>query len=405
MCTHPQYNCPLCINLLNVNCWSEGNGKLRENIVTANSAEIICVTETHLKPGEEIKVPYYTFWGANRKPMNPRAPRGSGGIGILVKNELMNKFFITKCYVCNDNILGLKLCCKQTGLSVIIYCVYLPPANSKYSITNEQILNYLTIELYKQADANYVFICEDFNARTGNKPDSAFEDIPTRSSPDEVTNTQGMGLLDFTNDTKTCILNGRVTPEYNDYTSVTGYKERSVVDYMLTRQADYKTVTKCEVLSCVDMVGRNHWETLISEKCHVPNHSLICMEINLGASIINLLNEDRNLGSKNVTRQRIWRSKGDSYMHSSTAKKILPELLEAMSCCEANQSKLDELYSDLVNTVIQEAERTSKAPGKRHSNTAHKPYWDLELSKAWKDMRSAELAYGKMVKKGTNQDV
>ena len=44
---------------LNVNCWGENNGKLQAEIVKSQNADVICISETHLKGEDEISLHGY----------------------------------------------------------------------------------------------------------------------------------------------------------------------------------------------------------------------------------------------------------------------------------------------------------------------------------------------------------
>ena len=91
---------------MNVNCWSKNNCELREKILTCNNPDIICVVETHLKGDVTINIPNYTFFGLNRKLNIDKNYRGSGGIGIFLRNSLQNNYQIERCLEIEDNILG-----------------------------------------------------------------------------------------------------------------------------------------------------------------------------------------------------------------------------------------------------------------------------------------------------------
>ena len=92
---------------MNVNLWTDNNSQLREKLVTYNKPDIICVTETHLKGGNKIHVPEFTFIGMNRKTTGNK---GSGGIGILIRNTMYNDYLIKKLLrvsrQCSWNIFG-----------------------------------------------------------------------------------------------------------------------------------------------------------------------------------------------------------------------------------------------------------------------------------------------------------
>lgn len=115
--------------------------------------------------------------------------------------------------------------------------------NSKYFVNNEELFNNLTIEIYKHTYLDKILICEDFNARIEEKVDVLDESmIPKRIVIDHATNPQGEKLVSFVNDIKGCVVNGRMEPNRDDYTSVASHKGLAVVDYFICRQDDFKSL-------------------------------------------------------------------------------------------------------------------------------------------------------------------
>ena len=53
------------------------------------------IAETHLVNDSVINVDNYEWFGNNRKHILIRAKTGSGGVGILVKKDLLSTFKIT----------------------------------------------------------------------------------------------------------------------------------------------------------------------------------------------------------------------------------------------------------------------------------------------------------------------
>ncbi len=80
-----------------------------------------------------------------------------------------------------------------------------------------------------------VYLCGDFNARTGNLKDS-IEDIdsmPPRHVLDNVVSDHGEALINCVNDCRLCILNGRLDPQNDNFTYISD-NGKSVVDYTIT---------------------------------------------------------------------------------------------------------------------------------------------------------------------------
>ena len=294
-------------------------------------------------------------------------------------------------------MLGVRFTDKLNDDSMLVYCVYLPPDNSKYSEFNEEILNNLTIEAYREQECDNLFICGDFNARIGDRNDCLEIDCtPMRQVVDKTVNKQGEKLLTFVKDIRSCVINGRVTSHLDDYTLVTSYRGSAVVDYHLTRQTDLNSVTEFKVLNTLDAIEKLNLHSTIREGNRPPDHGLLSMTIELSSILTDEIRQGGNtLGSKNYRqRGQIWRTVDKQYMASDTAKRMLPILIENLLDMQAEQSSLNETYDELVNFVLEEAER-SRGPKSRNrrAGTKFKEYWDSELTAQWNKIREYERLY------------
>ena len=193
-------------------------------------------------------------------------------MAILISNELYNNFKIGKCLELGDNVIGIKFENVENGETIALFCVYLPPDGSKYSIENEMTLNNLTIEIYNQCEADLIIVCGDFNARIGEKCDiPVWDSMLPHSAIDKTVNAQGERLLTFVKDIKGCVLNGRLNPEHDDYTSVTAHKGSSVVDYFITKQSDVSGMHQLWVYNMIELISELKLEGLTSNQCSVPD--------------------------------------------------------------------------------------------------------------------------------------
>ena len=155
-----------------------------------------------MKCDDEIKLEKYEYFGLNRKTLDKKAVRGSGGIGVFISKQLSNNYKYSKCFEYQDNVLGIEISDKLGGEVMIVYCIYLPPEGSKYGVNNKCVLNNLMIDIFRHNNMDDIIVCGDFNAQVGVKHDCTnFDDeIPERKPIDEKSNSQGDRLLTFIND-------------------------------------------------------------------------------------------------------------------------------------------------------------------------------------------------------------
>ena len=333
----------------------------------------------------------YKFIGLYR-PKLKKANRASGGIGILISNSIYEAFTVTKCYELKDNVLGIKLIGSEDNETIIIFCVYLPPDGSRFSNENEHVLNHLAMEIYSHHEADTVLISGDSNARIGDKPDVlSWNGISPRTVIDKTANQQGERLLTFINDIKGCVINGRVSPEYDNFTSIAPHKGSAVVDYFITRQCDLGSIQQIKVTPSLEMIHTLNCQGLLGEKCSVPDHSLISLLIETSTVVKEQLHGN-TLGSRCLNWRRVNRKIGAQYMNSDTAMRLLPMLIENLENQSGNQDSLNGCYNMLTEFLLQEADSVPKKAGLR-PKTKFKQYWTKTLSVLWQTMKETERIY------------
>ena len=85
----------LSIGVWNVCGWSiDPAQKLRTNIIKTLDLDIICLCETFLRDEHSLNIEGYSWYGNNRKCISKRAIRGSGGVGVLIKQSVLNQYDI-----------------------------------------------------------------------------------------------------------------------------------------------------------------------------------------------------------------------------------------------------------------------------------------------------------------------
>ena len=95
---------------------------------------------------------------------------------------------------------------------------------------------------------------------------------------DATTNNHGKALSEFLLDAKCCLVNGRVTPEYDNFTFIST-RGRSIVDYFFTPHECLQQIECFQVDTCSDIISQLGIESLISDVCKAPGHSLLTINI------------------------------------------------------------------------------------------------------------------------------
>ncbi len=83
------------------------------------------------------------------------------------------------------------------------------PYGAPYGYMSTDFLAHLIIQLYINCEIDMIYICGDFNARTGRLKD-VIDDIdflPQRQVIDDIVHSHGEDFVNFALDCKLCILN------------------------------------------------------------------------------------------------------------------------------------------------------------------------------------------------------
>ena len=91
---------------LNVCGWTKSNNKLRCAMIKQIDADIYSINKTHLNQNKTIKVESYKWIGLKRCRIHKDAPKASGGVGILIKHSVLDKYLLESIDKSYDGILS-----------------------------------------------------------------------------------------------------------------------------------------------------------------------------------------------------------------------------------------------------------------------------------------------------------
>ena len=136
-------------------------------IIHTLKAEIIGLSETCLLNKESIEVIDYQWFGMNRQGINISARRGSGGVGFLIKTELLNYFTFEIVDTSYQGILWGKLCSKSSDFGLLVAECYQLPDRLIWA-DSDAFFNTLTSHVHQYQNEGFMVIGGDFNAHCGN---------------------------------------------------------------------------------------------------------------------------------------------------------------------------------------------------------------------------------------------
>ena len=367
--------------------------------------DIICLIETHLKPNDNLHIDGFQSFVNNRQ-VSARARRGSGGVAILVKDSIFKLYTINVIDKSHDGILGLEFKHKVLQKTIVIFSCYLPPEGSPWADTT-RFYGHLISQHYLNIYADILLFAGDFNARIGNKLDyiDLIDNIPKRNHIDNTINSYCDSFVEFLKDSKLCLINGRITPEVDNFTCLKT-NGQSVVDYLITQHNVISKFQQCKVISVNDVINQFNLYNLISDQCKPPDHSIVYTELviddhngEISYSDENMKHEQHNQNPINGDTKRVY--KFDSipvdFMNNDKWSYAINEIIVTLENNIRTKEQLNQIYSNLVSTLTKEMDTflNSRELGRKQKKKYKhsKPYWTNELTIAWKMMCESEKQF------------
>ena len=133
----------------NVCGWSGMNGgqlvrtvqeqDMRAQVISYYRPDVLALAETWLKGNEVINVQGYKFFGHNRKQLNKKARRGSGGVGVLIRDDILNEHTVEVIDSEVEDVMWVKMCSTQDdGEGLLLAVCYVPPESSSSGKSAEE---------------------------------------------------------------------------------------------------------------------------------------------------------------------------------------------------------------------------------------------------------------------------
>ena len=253
----------------------------RKELLNHLDLDIIGIAETHLLNTQVIEIDGYSWFGNNRSNIHIRAKKGSGGVGFLVKNDIMGQYDVVIEDGTIEGILWLKFVSKCNKAELHTCVCYLPPHEFSRNIDADDFFDNLICQMHQYCKKEMFYICGDFNARCSDFNDfiEGVDTIQSRHVIDFTSNKNGELLCEFLIDINCCILNGRNMTS-NDYTCIKS-QGASVVDYCLVPHEDLDKFTQFKVHKVTDLINEIDIIGSIEPGTSKPDHSILTWKTNI----------------------------------------------------------------------------------------------------------------------------
>ena len=125
----------------------------------------VIIVESWLKGEDEAVVEGYKWFGNNEKHRHKNAVRGSGGVGILVKDEVLKHCTVGILDTSVEDVLWVQFSWSNEEQALVLTMCYVPPESCSRGNSAEETLQALAEGVEKYSSLGSLVICGDFNAR------------------------------------------------------------------------------------------------------------------------------------------------------------------------------------------------------------------------------------------------
>ena len=401
------------VGQFNVNGWfSQKNpyyNIFKLNVLECLNVDIVVLCETHCLNEDQISVKNYTTFQHNRIAIGG-GRRGSGGIAICIKNSLLFTHKVLGLYKNYDGILGIKLQHRFTECTIGIMGNYLSPSNYHYGRDAEGYFNNCSVIWEIMSDCDLRIAAGDYNSRTNQAldylPDIDGGLVPPRTNPDKLKNSHGDSFISFLKDNRTVILNGRITPELNNYTFVST-RGVSVPDYII---CPVDNLINCESFKVFLMSEIINKYNLVPPQI-LPDHSFLVSTFAITKPFITnqptLSNQVRNSVPKRKPKKNLNKIDSHFFMSEETSNQVIQTIMK-LELNIKNQQEIDSLWNEVKELLLKEMSKLPDLPTSSNKNNnkilkKSQPFWNAELDQIWKEVCRTEREYTQFKVTSNNQ--
>jgi hypothetical protein len=355
------------------------------------------VSETKLTDEDKMEIDGYTIYMKNRQ----KARRSSGGVAIIVKNELCKHIKIIDTN--SEFTLWFKISKNVTGYELLCCNIYIPPENSNYS--NINMFDTLEEEFVSLHNDEIACFFGDFNARTKDLNDlvsldskvldsldvvdeyikdkideeNILEDMGfqlNRVSQDLKSNNYGLRLLDLCRNLGLCLFNGRIGCDKG--VGSTTCDNISVVDYIMGAPRLFPLISEFKIQEFDCNFSDKHCPLYLAIKVVDPSffqNREKCQDHITG---------DRNAGTCTNVKPKWSNDKSDEFKNVLSSDKVthLYEIIQNINTEGMTQEDMDEVVNSIGNIFADCAAEVgivgkNKPQGSKRQ-TDRKPWYNAE---------------------------
>ena len=382
------------------------NTLFKQQVVAALYHDIYIFPETHCLNDENVKFDNYVIYQNNRVP-HLKAKKGSGGIAIAIHSSVIFSHTILSVIYGVDGQIAVKLKCNLSEMTIGILGLYLSPNTYRYGQEPEEFFDQATVLWQDLYDCDLLIGGGDLNARTKEIidyiPEIDGQIIPKRTNPDTIKNSHADNFITFLKDNRSVILNGRVTPEYDNYTFVST-RGCSVPDYIFCSVENLYNCSSMKTILLSDII--NSYELLPPKS--IPDHSILS-----GTFVTSFFEKGKNFEHSDFRNNAVNQRQANKQMNPQKknlskmtdrfmmSDEVLEQVLQAISKLENEVNTKEEInqrWTEVKQIILSEmnnlpAVSRSSFKNQNRKFRKSKPFWNLELETLWSKSCAAESNY------------
>ena len=293
-----------------------------------------------------------------------------------------------------DGILGIKLKSNENDYLIGLIANYLPPDSFHYGKDPDSYFLDNSVMYDELIDCDLLICGGDLNARTKTMldyiPDVDGQDFSPRANPDTDKNSHGDQFIQFLKDKRALICNGRITPEFNNFTFINP-RGRSVPDYIYCPADHIQYCKIVKVLKVSDLIN----DLKLSVPRSIPDHSVLssefdlCNYVNFNSNMPSHRNDNSSNNCKTRTKpKKNIRKINEHFMSSQNIIEQINSTIEKLENVTVNQTEIDNIYTEIIDIFSLEINKLPDIPSAqskkgRQSLRKASQFWNDELQKLW----------------------
>ena len=171
-----------------------------------------------------------------------------------------------------------------------------------------------------------------------------------------------------------------------------------MVDYIICSYSTFVNITDFRVYSMTEVIDKLGITDTISDRSKPSDHSMLVCALDMSPySTIRHTPDYIQAPSNNIRKYNV-NTIPEHFLTQPTVKTAIRTVIQRLEYATIRQADIDGIYSDFVNILHTEMDKSLKYRDTRTSRTVankhrRRPYWNDNLSMLWNEARTAEKCY------------